>query len=93
MLKKLKSILTANVLTKLSALTFKSKLTEVKNSFSASDYGGAPMLGISKPVIKAHGSSDAEEIKNSVGQAIAFISTNVIKEISDTLSQKLRSED
>lgn len=92
-LKKLKSILTANVLTKLSALTFKSKLTEVKNTFSASDYGGAPMLGISKPVIKAHGSSDAEEIKNSVGQAIAFISTNVIKEISDTLSQKTRSED
>ena len=86
LMKKIKTVMTSNILTSLSALTMKNKLRELKNAFSASEYGGAPMLGISKPVIKAHGNSDAEEIKNSVRQAIAFINTGLIVDIASTVS-------
>ena len=57
-------------------------MTKLKNEFSASQYGGAPLLGISRPVIKAHGSSDAEAIKNAVRQAIGYINTGIIYEIA-----------
>lgn len=92
LLKKLKAVMTSNVITKVSALSMKGKLTEMKKEFSASDYGGAPMLGISKPVIKAHGSSGAEDIKNAAKQAIAFINTGVIREISDILTGSSKGE-
>lgn len=92
LLKKLKTVMTSNVITKVSALSMKGKLTEMKKEFSASDYGGAPMLGISKPVIKAHGSSRAEDIKSAVKQSIAFINTGVIREISDVLTTAPKGE-
>ena len=87
-MKKIKSVFLSNALTKVSALLVKSKLKELKNSMSASEYGGAPMLGISKPVIKAHGSSKAEDIKNAVRQAISFINTGIIVDISIAVSKK-----
>ena len=62
----LKDLLTTNLATQLSSLTMKEKLREIKHRFDASEHGGAPILGISKPVIKAHGSSDANAIKNAV---------------------------
>ncbi|MBQ3099906.1 MAG: phosphate acyltransferase PlsX [Clostridia bacterium] len=87
-MKKIKSVFLSNALTKVSALLVKSKLKELKSSMSASEYGGAPMLGISKPVIKAHGSSKAEDIKNAVHQAISFINTGIIVDISKAVSKK-----
>ncbi|MBQ4054118.1 MAG: phosphate--acyl-ACP acyltransferase, partial [Clostridia bacterium] len=87
-MKKIKSVFLANALTKVSAILVKSKLKELKNSMSASEYGGAPMLGISKPVIKAHGSSKAEDIRNAVRQAISFVNTGIIYDISKAVSKK-----
>ena len=69
----------SNIATKLSALTMDTK--ELKQRFDASEHGGAPLLGISKPVIKAHGSSDANAIKNAVRQAISFIESGVNDDI------------
>ena len=54
-----------NTMTKMSFLVMKDQLKAMKKSFDASEYGGAPLLGISKPVIKAHGSSDAQAVKNA----------------------------
>ena len=79
LLKTLKDILKSNIATKLSALTLDTK--ELKQKFDASEHGGAPLLGISKPVIKAHGSSDANAIKNAVRQAISFIKSGVNDDI------------
>ena len=62
----LKDVLTTNLVTKVSTLTMKDKIKDMKHRFDASEHGGAPILGISKPVIKAHGSSDAKAIKNAV---------------------------
>ena len=78
----LKDILTTNVATKASTLTMKNKLKDIKQRLDSAEHGGAPILGISKPVIKAHGSSDAKAIKNAVRQAIFFVETGINGDIS-----------
>lgn len=83
LMKTLKEVLYTNIATQLSALTMKEKTKELKHKFDASEHGGAPLLGISKPVIKAHGSSDANAIKNAVRQAIHFVETGINKDIMD----------
>lgn len=72
----------SNIATKMTALLLKKQFTQLKKDFDASEYGGSPFLGISKPVIKAHGSSDARAIKNAVRQAMAYINTGVTEEIA-----------
>ncbi len=78
----LKEVLTTNLVTKVSTLTMKDKIVEMKHRFDASEHGGAPILGISKPVIKAHGSSDAKAIKNAIRQAIFFVESGINNEIA-----------
>ena len=78
----LKDVLTTNLVIKVSTLTMKEKIKDMKHRFDASEHGGAPILGISKPVIKAHGSSDAKAIKNAVRQAIFFVETGINKDIA-----------
>ena len=81
LLNTLKDVIYTNVATQVSALTMKSKVKELKQKFDASEHGGAPLLGISKPVIKAHGSSDANAIKNAVRQSIYFVETGINDDI------------
>ncbi len=77
----LKDVLTTNFVTKVSTLTMREKIKDMKHRFDASEHGGAPLLGISKPVIKAHGSSDAKAIFNAVRQAIFFVETGINNDI------------
>ena len=51
------------------------------------EYGGAPLMGISRPVIKAHGSSNANAIKNAIRQAKLFVSSGVNEEIFKTIEK------
>ncbi|MBQ7377963.1 MAG: phosphate acyltransferase PlsX [Clostridia bacterium] len=78
----LKSLFTSNIVTKVSGLAMMNKIKELKKQFDASEHGGAPLLGIAKPVIKAHGSSDAKAIKSAVQQAISFVNTGINQEIA-----------
>ncbi len=77
--------------TKLSYLVMKDSLKGLKKSFDASEYGGAPLLGLQKPVIKAHGSSDGRAILNAVRQAEAFVGTGVIGEMEARMQKYDRS--
>ena len=77
----LKDVLYTNIATQVSALTMKSKLRDIKHRFDSSEHGGAPILGVTKPVIKAHGSSDANAIKNAIRQAIHFVDSGINKDI------------
>ncbi len=81
MLHTLKDVLYTNLATKVSALTMKEKIKDMKHRFDASEHGGAPLLGISRPVIKAHGSSDAVAIKNAVRQAVSFVEGGINDDI------------
>lgn len=60
----------------------------MKKQFDYKDYGGAVMLGVRKPVIKAHGSSDARSFKNAIKQAVQFIQTDLISKIESELNKK-----
>jgi glycerol-3-phosphate acyltransferase PlsX len=87
MLKTMKKLFLANTRTKLAALVFKSKLGEVKKNFDAGEYGGAPILGIARPVIKAHGSSDAKAFKNAIRQALVYSENQVTEELTEALGR------
>ena len=65
----LKPVFTRNLLSKLAFLAIKDGMKEFKQKMDADEYGGAPLLGTAKPVIKAHGSSNAKAIKNAIRQA------------------------
>ena len=82
MLRTMKDIFYADVIAKISGLLIKKKIGEVKAVFDPNEYGGAPILGISKPVIKAHGSSNAKAVKNAIRQAIAYSDSGVIYSIA-----------
>ena len=87
-MKKLKTVFKKNVVTKLSAAMVKPGLKQMKNDFDSSEYGGAPLLGISKPVLKAHGSADARAIKNAVRAVVTYAGSGIIDEIT-ALSESL----
>lgn len=74
----LKEVYSENIITKLSYLLVKKKMRKIKKRFDASEYGGSPLLGISRPVIKAHGSSDAVAFENAIFQAIKYAESHSV---------------
>ena len=89
--KMLKAMLMKNLFTKLSALFLKDGIKGFKNKVDSSTRGGAPLLGIAKPVIKAHGNSNPVAFKNAVKQAKIFVETDVNGTISAALA-KMKEE-
>ncbi len=70
--KLLKEEFTKNNRAKLGAMMLKGSLKNIKNRFDYTEVGGAPFLGINGIMIKAHGSSDANAVKNAIRQAKVF---------------------
>lgn len=81
----LKGMLASGPLSMLGALILSRRIKGFKKKMDYSEYGGAPLLGTLKPVIKAHGSSDAKAIFNAVRQAKTFVSAGVIDNIKGAL--------
>ncbi len=73
----LKEMFYKNAKTKLAGAALKPELAEFKKKFDYKEYGGAPLLGIRHPVLKAHGSSDAKAIKNAIRQAKSCVENNI----------------
>lgn len=71
---------------KLAGALIKKPLTDMKHRFDANEVGGAPILGVSKPVIKAHGSSNAKAFKNAIRQAIDYASSTIIDDVTATMA-------
>ena len=78
----LKGVFMSGMKTKIGAMLVKDKIGELKGLLDASEVGGTALLGISKPVIKAHGNSNARAIRSAVKQAAAFVEAGVIDEIN-----------
>lgn len=76
---------------KIAYLLLKKQVAAFKKKLDYSEVGGAVLMGISKPVIKAHGSSDAKAFYNAVRQAKNCVEGDVIGEISRSL-EKLKEE-
>ena len=81
LLKELKKMFLSGTRTKLAAALVKSDLAEMKKLLDPSEIGGTPFLGISRPVIKAHGSSDARAICNAVLRAKEYAESGFIADI------------
>ena len=75
----LKGIFKKNLLTKLAALAVMPGLNAFKAMLDPNKVGGTAFIGISKPVIKAHGSSNAEAIENAMVQAKSFAESGFIQ--------------
>lgn len=82
----LKEEFTSSLKSKMGALMLKSQLKSFKGKLDYREYGGAPLLGIRQPVVKAHGSSDAYAIKNAIRQVKTFIDMDVIKVIENNIN-------
>ena len=76
----IKSVFKRNAFTMLSALGVLGGINDMKKQFDYKEYGGAVLLGVKKPVIKAHGSSDARTFKNAIKQAVWFLEKDLINE-------------
>lgn len=83
----IKGIFRANPITMLSAMLVKPRLNGLKKKMSTAEYGGAPLLGVSKPIIKAHGNSKALAIQNAVRVAAEFAKAGVIEKITAQLQK------
>lgn len=83
MMKLIKEMFMSTVKTKIAALLSKKKMYGLKSMFDYSKIGGAPVLGVKKPVIKAHGSSNAEAIKNAINQAKVCVEMGIVDKITE----------
>lgn len=81
----LKSMFLKNVMGMLSAVLIKGSLNDFKKKMDYKEQGGAILLGVKKPVIKAHGSSDSKAFKNAIRQAINIVNNDVIKDIEESI--------
>lgn len=94
LLGKIVGILKGSRKAKVAALMIRGDLSDFKVAMDVSEVGGTALLGISKPVIKAHGSSDARAIRSAIKQAIRFIEAGMIREIEENIEfMKLTSEE
>lgn len=84
-MRKIKSCIYKNLKTKLGGMLIKSSLKETLKSFDASEYGGAPLLGLNGLVVKAHGNSTSKEITNSIIQCVAFKQQQINEKIKANL--------
>ncbi len=81
--REIKKLFKKNLLTKLAAVLVSGGLKDFKKLMDAGEVGGTALLGISRPVIKAHGSSDAYAIQNAIRQAKDFAASGIIESITE----------
>ena len=82
----LKAMFKKNLLTKLAALCVMPGLNAFKAKLDPNKVGGTAFIGISRPVIKAHGSSNAEAIENAMGQAVQVARSGIIRDIEENVA-------
>lgn len=85
---KMKDILTKNAKTKIAAALILPDMKELKKQMDYNEYGGAPIMGISKPVFKAHGNAKAKTFKNAMRLTIDYVKGNVTQEIAQAVSER-----
>ena len=83
----MKAELTSSFITKIGALIAKSGFVRLKKRFDYKEVGGAPFLGLTGLVVKAHGSSDAIAYKNAIRQAYNFLQKDIVNKTQELLNE------
>lgn len=91
--KMLKTTLMSSLKSKLAAAVLKPDLMQLKAKMDYSEYGGAGLFGLKAPVIKAHGSSDANAIYSAVKQTREMVENNVSKTIKEAVEKATLNRD
>jgi glycerol-3-phosphate acyltransferase PlsX len=86
--KMVKTALMSNFKSKMAAAMVKPELKGIKIKMDYSEYGGAGLFGLKAPVIKAHGSSDANAVYNAIRQTRDMVGTDVISTIAKTIEKQ-----
>lgn len=93
MMKSLKGVFYKSTKNKLAAAVLKGDLAEMKKSFDPNEVGGTALIGISKPVVKAHGSSMAPAFFSAIRQAVIFAESGIIEDIKANIDyMKIKAE-
>ena len=85
LISKVKEGMMGSLRSKIGALLVKPALKATLKSFDASQYGGAPLLGLNGLVVKSHGSSKSVEIKNSIIQCVQFTRQGISEKIRENI--------
>lgn len=88
LLSEVKKGLMTDLKTKIGALLIKKSLKQTLKTFDASEYGGAPMLGLNGLVVKVHGSSTAKEVSTALNQCITFKEQKIAEQIKASFAKK-----
>ena len=83
----MKGLFRKNIFTKIGYLFCKSGVNDFKKMLDYREIGGTPFLGIKKPVIKAHGSSDELAFRNAVKQAMDAAKSDISEELERELAK------
>ena len=86
LISKVKEGMMTTLRSKIGALLVKPALKSTLKSFDSSQYGGAPLLGLRGLVVKCHGSSKANEVKNSIIQCISFKEQDISEKIRENIT-------
>lgn len=81
----IKQRFTDGVKAKLGAALLLDKIKGLKKEFDYSEYGGAPILGVRGPIVKMHGSSNANAVKNTILKGIPYVSEHVVDKIQNSV--------
>ena len=92
MIKKIKESLKSDVKTAVGGMLIKPALKKTLKSFDASQYGGAPLLGLRGLVVKTHGSAKAEEVEHSVYQCVQFKQQRISEKIEMAIHKNEESK-
>ena len=76
-----------NVKNKIAAAMIMSDLKNLAKEMDYNEYGGAAIMGVNKPVFKAHGSSKAKTIKSALRLTKQFVEGGVVEEISTNIAK------
>ncbi len=88
----MKDALTSTFFSKLLAAMLKPQLRVMKRKLDYTEEGGAVLLGVAKPVVKAHGSSNAKAFKNAIRQAANFARSGAVEKITEQLKTQKEAE-
>ena len=91
LISKVKEGLMSTLRSKIGALLIKPALKTTLKSFDASEYGGAPLLGLNGLVVKTHGSSKAKEVSNTLIQCVTFKKQKINEKIKESIQSEQKS--
>ncbi|MBQ6074534.1 MAG: phosphate acyltransferase PlsX [Lachnospiraceae bacterium] len=92
-LKMIKGAMMSNFKSKMGALLVKDSLKKTLKTLDATEYGGAPMLGLNGLVVKAHGNATHKELCNAVLQCVSFTDARLTEKIKNSISLKENGEE